>query len=119
MAVTFKKLAFYDEVAIPSDSNPADIGTAASAGVATDVSRSDHVHKIGNDAINSGDLIADDVIGSEHIEALSAALDFAKNQATAMALENRTSHPDTPVVGQIYFHTGAGELHPYICTEAS
>ena len=39
-----------------------------------------------------------------------------KNEATAMALENKTSDPASPVLGQIYFHTGAGELHPYICT---
>lgn len=113
---TWKKLAFADEVATLSDEDPHDIGTAAAEGTATDASRHDHVHKIGADAINSGDLIADDVIGSEHIETLSAALDFGKNQATAMALDNQASHPATPVLGQIYFHTGAGDLHPYICT---
>jgi hypothetical protein len=119
MAITWKKLAFADEVAALSDEDPHDIGTAAAEGVATDASRHDHVHKLGADSINSGDLIADDVIGSEHIEALSAPLDFAKQQATAMALDNQTSNPAAPVVGQIYFHTGAGELHPYICTVAA
>jgi len=113
---TWKKLAFADEVAALSDTTPEDVGTTASAGVAVDASRSDHVHEIGADAIDSGDLIADDVIGSEHIEPLSDALDFNKNEATAMALENKTSDPASPVLGQIYFHTGAGELHPYICT---
>ena len=119
MVATWKKLAFADEVAALSDDDPVDIGTSAAEGVGTTASRADHVHKLGSDCVNSGDLVADDVIGSEHIKALSAPLDFAKQQATAMALDNQSSNPTTPVVGQIYFHTGAGELHPYICTVAS
>jgi hypothetical protein len=119
MTVTWKKLAFSDEVAALSDSDPADIGTASAEGVGTAASRDDHVHKLGNGSVNAAAIIANDVVGSEHIETLSAALDFGKNQATAMALDNQVANPATPVVGQIYFHTGAGELHPYICTVAA
>jgi hypothetical protein len=119
MTVTWKKLAFADEVAALSDEDPHEIGTVAAEGVATDASRHDHVHILGNGSVNAAAILANDVVGSEHIEALSAELDFAKNQAKAMALENAVANPAAPVVGQIYFHTGAGELHPYICTVAA
>jgi hypothetical protein len=119
MVATWKKLAFFDEVAALSDADPADIGTTAAEGVGTTASRADHVHRLANGAVDSADVIADDVVGSEHIEALSDDLDFAKNEAKAMALENATEDPAAPVLGQIYFHAGAGELHPYICTVAA
>ncbi len=32
-------------------------------------------------------------------------VDFAKNQATALVIENRTSDPGTPVDGQIWLRT--------------
>jgi len=116
VVTTWKKLAFADEVATLSDEDPHDIGTVAAEGVATDASRHDHIHIVGTGAINAAAMIANDVVGSEHIETLSAALDFGKQQATAMCLDNETSNPATPALGQIYFHAGAGELHPYICT---
>ena len=114
MAITWKKLAFADDVASLSNADPADIGTSKAEGVGTAASRDDHVHVIGNGAINAAAMIANDVVGSEHIEALSADLDFAKNEATAMALDNQAADPATPVLGQIYFHTGA--LAPVVCT---
>jgi hypothetical protein len=116
VVTTWKKLAFSDEVASLSDQAPHDVGTVAAQGVATDASRHDHVHILGNGSVSAAAILANDVVGSEHIEALSADLDFAKNEATSMALDNQTSNPATPVLGQIYFHAGAGELHPYICT---
>jgi hypothetical protein len=114
--VTWKKIAFADEVAALSDDDPADIGTTAAEGVGITASRDDHVHKLGNGSVNAAAIIANDVIGSEHIEQLSDDLDFGKKEATSMALDNQVADPATPVLGQIYFHTGAGELHPYICT---
>jgi hypothetical protein len=115
MVPTWKKLAFSDEVAALSDDDPADIGTTAAEGVGITASRDDHVHKLGADVVGATN-VADDAIGSEHIEALSAALDCNKQQLTAAALDNQVANPATPVLGQIYFHSGVGELHPYICT---
>jgi hypothetical protein len=119
MVATWKKLAFSEEVAALSNADPANVGVTAAEGVAVDASRSDHVHRLANGAVDIAAILANDVVGSEHIEALSADLDFAKNEATGMALDNQAAPPATPVLGQIYFHTGAGELHPYICTEVA
>ncbi len=64
---TWKKLAYADEVATLSDSNPSDIGTAASPGVASDASRHDHVHKIGTGAINSSGMFGSGVVDNAAI----------------------------------------------------
>lgn len=140
---TWKKLAFSDEVAALSDEVAHDIGTAASAGVATDASRHDHVHVIGTGAINAagmfaaevvenaalgdgavdteelaadavtGDQLADDAVGSEHIEQLSATLDCGGQQLKDAVLDNEAADP-AAVLGKIYFKTG--DTHPYVCT---
>lgn len=116
MVATWKKLAFSDEVAALSDDDPADVGTVAAEGVGTTASRDDHVHKLGNGSVNAAAIIANDVVGSEHIEPLSAKLECNKQELENAALHNAAADPAAPVLGQIYFHTGAGELHPYICT---
>ena len=89
MAVTWKKLAYLDEVATLSDEDPHDIGTVAAEGVAMDASRHDHVHRLGNGAVDvaavlasdvvDGTKIADDAVGSEHIEPLSAKLQCSRS----------------------------------------
>jgi hypothetical protein len=144
MAVTWKKLAYLDEVAIVSDEVAHDIGTTAGAGVATDASRHDHVHRLGNGAVDvaavlatdvvetlkikdlnvttgklaadavDGTKLADDAVGSEHIEPLSAKLECNGQQLENAVLENNAADPTTPVLGKIYFKTG--DTHPYVCT---
>ena len=141
---TWKKLAYADEVATLSDTNPSDIGTAASAGTGDAASRYDHVHVIGTGAINAaamfgaevvenaaigdgavdteelaadavtGDKLADDAVGSEHIEPLSATLEVNGQQLKDACLENNAADPTTPVLGKVYFKTG--DTHPYVCT---
>jgi hypothetical protein len=124
MVATWKKLAFTDEVATLSDQTAHDIGTTAGAGVATDASRHDHVHRLGNGAVDvaavlaadvvDGTKIADDAVGSEHIEPLSAKLECNGQQLENAVLENNAADPTTPVLGKIYFKTG--DAHPYVCT---
>jgi hypothetical protein len=124
MAVTWKKLAYLDEVATLSDEDPHDIGTVAAEGVAMDASRHDHVHRLGNGAVDvaavlasdvvDGTKIADDAVGSEHIEPLSAKLECNGQQLENAVLENNAADPTTPVLGKIYFKTG--DTHPYVCT---
>jgi hypothetical protein len=144
MVATWKKIAFLDEVAILSDELAHDIGTTASAGVAADASRHDHVHIIGDGAVNTaaklatdvvetlkikdlnvttgklaadavdGTKLADDAVGSEHIEPLSAKLECNGQQLENAVLENNAADPTTPVLGKIYFKTG--DTHPYVCT---
>jgi len=62
MVATWKKLAFTDEVAIVSDEVAHDIGTVAGAGVATDASRHDHAHRLGNGAVDVAAVLATDVV---------------------------------------------------------
>lgn len=144
MAVTWKKLAYDADVAGLTSNNPESVGTALAVGTGTDAARDDHVHDLGADCIDSGLLIADDIldsehyaagsidtehiaadqitaaliaddaVGSEHIEALSADLDFAGNEATDMCLYNSAGDPATPVLGKIYFKTGT--LDCWVCT---
>ena len=73
--------------------------------------------QLAGDAV-TGDQIADDAVGSEHIEALSADLDFAGNEATDMAFHNVADadarNALTPILGKVVFQVDT--LHPYICT---
>jgi len=61
--------------------------------------------------------IADDAVGSEHIEALSAALDFAGQQATDMVVMQSSAAPGTPVVGKLWHDSDDQKL--YICTSVA
>ena len=144
MVATWKKLAYLDEVAVLSDQVAHDVGTVAGAGVATDAARHDHVHRLGNGAVDvaavlatdvvetlkikdlnvttaklaadavDGTKLADDAVGSEHIEPLSAKLECNGQQLENAVLENNAADPTTPVLGKIYFKTG--DTHPYVCT---
>lgn len=40
---------------------------------------------------------------------MTGNLDFAKKEATAMALDNQASAPGTPVLGQMYYNTGTND----------
>ena len=68
-------------------------------------------------AVEAGN-IANDAVGSEHIEQLSADLDFGGNEATDMAIHNVADADArdllTPILGKIVFQ--GDTLHPYICT---
>ena len=127
MAITWKELAYKDDVAVLTSDAPADIGTTAAVGNGTTAARSNHVHDLGADCVDNSDKIADDVIGaehikddavgSEHIEQLSAALDFGGQQATDMVVMQSSNAPATAVVGKIYQDSDDQKL--YICTSAS
>jgi hypothetical protein len=140
---TWKKLAYLDEVATLSDVNPSDIGTTASPGTAADASRHDHVHVLGDGAVNTAAKLASDVVETAKIKdanvtaaklatdavetakikdanvttakiSIDANLNMNKKELTAAALDNQASDPVTPVLGQVYFKTG--DTHPYVCT---
>ena len=120
MAVEWKKVLLEGDAAAPSDTTPENVGTTASAGNDADCSRADHVHDIGANAIDSSSLVADDVIGSEHIEQLSAALDFGGQQAQDVVIHTVADATAlaalTPVVGKLAWQTDT--LRPYVCTSA-
>ena len=55
-AATVKTIAYADEVASLSDETAHDVGTTASAGVATDAARHDHVHVLGAGVVDAATL---------------------------------------------------------------
>ena len=135
MAVIWKEIAFVQDVALLSAQTAHDIGTTAAAGVATDASKHDHVHVLGAACVDNSTIantagvlsikadgigaaqIADDAVGSEHIEALSAALDFAGYQSLDMVIHQKSTASTTPVVGKLWHDSDDQKL--YICTSSS
>ena len=134
--VTWKEIAFKDNVAALSDTTPQDIGTEAAAGSGSTASRHDHVHVLGPGTVDGttlelnlnkirvvadgigADQIANDAVGSEHIEALSANLDFAGQVAQDMVVHQATiGSPPTAVVGKWF--QDSSTLKWYVCTDAS
>ena len=121
--MVWKKILLEGDAATLSDSTPQPIGTTASAGTATDASRSDHVHTIGDGAINSSTMFASGVVDNNALADgavtvskinIDANLSFNENEAVEMALENLSSEPTTSKVGRIYFNTT--DNHPYVYT---
>ncbi|DBA35263.1 TPA_asm: hypothetical protein vir530_00039 [dsDNA virus vir530] len=122
-AATTKKFAFADEVASLTSVSPSAVGTVAAVGTGGGAAREDHVHILGNGSVPTaalqadcvdGTKIADGAVGSEHIEALSAALDFAHQQATSLVVMNSAAVPAGAVKGEIFYDTD--DDHVYIVT---
>jgi len=83
--MSWRELAFLDEVAALTDVTPEPVdGTSEAVGTGTAASREDHVHALGP---------------------LVAALDFAKQQATNLVIEQQSAAPGSPTQGQIYYDT--------------
>ena len=166
MVETWKKIPWADEVAMLSDEVAHDIGTTAGAGVATDASRHDHAHRLGNGAVDvaavlatdvvetlkikdanvtaaklatdsvetltikdlnvttgklaadavTADKLADDAVGSEHIEPLSATLEVNGQQLQDAVIHNSAAAP-TAVKGKPYYDTD--DDHVYVCTSVT
>lgn len=91
-------------------------GTAIDLTVGSPAGNETLTVSVETDGITSAQ-IADDAVGSEHIEQLSADLDFGGNEATDMAIHNvadaTARNALTPILGKIVFQ--ADTLHPYIC----
>lgn len=135
MVAVWKEIAFASDVALLSTQTAHDIDIVAnvSAGVATDASKHDHVHALGAGVVDTTSIelttgalnvvadgivatkIADDAVGSEHIEALDAALDFNGYQATDMIVHQAViGSPPTAVVGKWFQDSSTKKF--YICT---
>jgi len=127
MTVTWKEIAFLEDVATLSNGTPASVGTTASAGTGTAAAREDHVHDLGVGCIDASDLFASgvvdstaigtDAVGSEHIKTLTANLDFGGYEATDMVVMQSAEEQTTPVVGKLWQDTDDQKL--YICTATS
>ena len=97
--------------AVLSDTHPVPIGTAAGEGTGVAASRHDHIHILGEGCVNDPLMLADNVVGSEHIEALSAALDCGQQQLQNVVLHKAASDPGTPAVGQCYYNTAENQIY--------
>ena len=127
--VGWKKILLEGDAAVLSNTAPVNVDHAvAGAGVATDASRRDHKHDLDEGVIGTlkpvdGTAAAlgtnNAVPHLDHIHALGplvANLDFAKKQATGMALDVQATAPLTPVDGQIY--QNSVDDHPYVYVAA-
>lgn len=125
--MAWKKLLLEGDAAVLSDTAPINVDHAvAAAGSATEAARQDHKHDLNEGVV--GTIVAVDGGGASlgtdnavpHLDhkhplgPLVGDLDFAKNNALNMALDVQTTAPSTPVDGQIYFNTTAGDKHPYV-----
>lgn len=138
----WKKILLTGDAASLSDTTALGVSTAATAGTAADASRSDHVHDIDAGAIDASNLfaagvvdatalggsavttvkinadavtepkIADDAVGSEHIETLSAALDFGGNEADNM-LADKTGTAAAAATAKLVYNTADSHLYVY------
>ena len=60
----WKKLAYYDEVAVLTDAAPATVGTAVATGTGTTAARADHVHALGAGVVDNATIaLASGVLG--------------------------------------------------------
>ena len=87
-AATVKTIAYADEVASLSDETAHDVGTTASAGVATDAARHDHVHVLGAGVVDAATL---------------------KNTAGVLAFQavpTSAPAPEALVAGMVYLDSG-------------
>jgi hypothetical protein len=132
--VTWKELAYKDDVASLTDQAAHDIGTTASQGVATDAARHDHVHILGSGTVDNATIelnanalrIKADGVTSAKIAAgavttakmtIDGNLAFGGYQATDLVLQQKSTAPTTPVVGKIYMDSD--DQKTYICTVAT
>jgi hypothetical protein len=86
------------------------VTTTADKGTGVTASRHDHIHVVGADAV-TGAKIADDAVGSEHIETLSAPLDVGQQQLQNVVLHKSATDPGTPAVGQVYYNTAENQIY--------
>ena len=137
MAVTWKKLAFYDEVAttfLGLSDTPADytgygdkyvkvnagatalefgLASAVASGLATldagsVCAQAPKLHATSHKSAG-GDAILLNEFGNP-----TAAININGQQLTDAVLQNSATDPATAVLGKIYFKTG--DTHPYVCT---
>jgi len=125
MAVTWKEIAYKDDVATLSDTAPSDIGTSAAAGNGTAAARYNHVHALGSGTVdgstvelNSGAIrIKDGGVTSAKLASWSANRNCAGYQALDLVVHQSSSAPETPVVGKLWQDSDDQKL--YICTSAA
>ena len=92
--MSWKKIPWYDEVAVLTSTAPEPVdGTAEAVGTSGEAARADHVHALGP---------------------LVANLDFAKHEAQAMVIHQSAAAPGTPSQGQIYYDTDDDHLYVYV-----
>jgi len=113
MVDIWTKVSQGDAAILATVETPEAVGTVAAIGDGTKAARDDHVHALGPDCVGAAN-IADDAVGSEHIETLSAALDCGNQELQNMVVHKSATPPSPAVVGQLYYDTDDNQL--YVCT---
>lgn len=97
---------------------PSSIGTALSEGNATSFTRSNHIHDLGADCVDSGDLIADAVINTEHLVADSVGAAAIDDVATDIAFNQLILTPkatgDGTTEGTVFYDSDDDHLYVYV-----
>lgn len=137
--MSWKKVAYLDEVATLSDTAPVDVTkAAAAAGSATDASRQDHKHDVTTGApgtIGESDTPAEgsatSLARSDHVHGSPATyapsthtldshgnptgpIEINKQSLVNPVIDPQVTDPAAPVDGQIYYKTADDHLYCYV-----
>lgn len=97
---------------------PTSVGTTLTEGTSTSFVRADHVHDLGADCIDSGLLVADAVIDSEHIAADAINATHVDETATDIAFAQLVLTPTTAgtgtTEGTLFYDSDDDHLYVYV-----
>ena len=99
MAAGFKKILISGDAAELSAETAHDIGTTASAGVATDASKHDHVHVVGTGAINNANMFGAGVVDAAAIASNAVAASEIDETAMDIAFSQVILTPKASATG--------------------
>ena len=125
--MTWKKLAFYAEVATLGGTAVDADHAAATPGTVSTASRADHKHDLTEGAAatigavdgSSAALGTSNAVPHlDHVHGLgplTANLDFAEHEADSFKLETQATEPTTgTVAGRLYYNSSPGTIHPFV-----
>ncbi|MCK4860193.1 MAG: hypothetical protein KAS87_06525 [Candidatus Omnitrophica bacterium] len=125
--MTWKKLAFFSEVATLGGTAVDADHAAATAGTVSTAARADHKHDLTAGAAASLSPVdgSSEALGTsnavphlDHVHGLGplvANLDFAEYEADSFKLETQATEPTTgTVAGRMYYNSSPGTIHPFV-----
>jgi len=120
MAAGFKKILITGDAAELSTEVAHAVGTTASAGVATDASKHDHVHVLGAGCINAANLFGTGVVDAAAIASNAVAASEIDETATDIAFAQIVLTPAAAgtgtVEGTMYYDSDDDHLYVYTGT---
>lgn len=94
------------------------VGTTLAIGSGHEFSRADHVHDLGADCVDSGTLVADDVIDSEHIAADAIQAEHIDETDTAITFSQLILTPKADgsgtTEGTLFYDSDDDHVYVYV-----